>query len=1400
MRGAERIFVGNGLACLLLAGLWAAMPAEAGGGEPSVPPSWLAKAQGEIADAEYEVIWQDETPLADLGAAWQAPNRAHGFRTYFTTGGIRVIPRLRSEADEAPSWQWGLRLARWGRPGRVQAVAPARLTVAGNEAIHEGGAIVERYVNDRRGLEQIFHIGEAPRGRRGVVRLDLDLSGTLSPVIAEDGQAIDFTTPRGAKVLHYGSLRVVDARGVVLPAWMEGFVASGQRGIRLVYDDAQAVYPVTVDPLTTSAVWTAESDQADAGFGYSVATAGDVDGDGYSDVIVGAPFYDNGQADAGRVHVYLGSPSGLAASPAWTVEGDQAGAQLGASVAPAADVDGDGFSDVMVAAPFYDNGQTDEGRAYLHLGSAAGLATIPAWTVEGDQTGAQLGASVAPAGDVDGDGFPDVIIAAPFYDNGQIDEGQAYVYLGSAAGLPANPAWTAESDQAGALFGWSVATAGDVNGDGFSDVIVGAHLYDNGQTDEGRAFVYLGSAAGLAGSAAWTAESDQAGAQLGWSVATTGDVHGDGYSDVIVGAIAFDNGQSDEGRAFVYPGSDSGLAVTPAWTAESDQGSAGFGVSVATAGDVNGDGYSDVIIGAHFYDNGQTDQGRAFVYLGSVSGLAASPAWTAESAQTGAFLGRSVATAGDVNGDGYSDVIVGASAFDNGQTNEGRAFVHLGSASSLAATAAWTAESDQTGASLQSMSVASAGDVNCDGYSDVIAGAPAYDNGQSDEGRAFLYLGSASGLATTAAWTAESDQSGGGFGVSVATAGDINGDGCSDVIVGAPYYDNGQADEGRAFVYLGSGTGLAATPAWTAESDQAGAWFGYSAATAGDVNGDGYSDVVVGAWLYASGGPGSQGRAFVYLGSAFGLAATPAWTAESGVNGAGFGHSVSTAGDVNGDGYSDVVVGAHTLGAFPQTNEGRAFVYLGAAAGLSEAPAWTDEGNQASAFFGWSVSTAGDVNGDGYSDVIVGAHGHDNGQADEGRVYVYHGSAAGLETTAAWITESDQANANYGHSVATAGDVNGDGYSDVVVGAYVYDNGQADEGRAYAYLGSAAGLATTPAWTAESDQGFAHFGFSVATAGDVNRDGYADVLVGAPDFDNGQFNEGRTHLYYGNGRDGLDRAPRQVRADDTAPIALLGKSDAETSFRLGARGRTPSGRGAIRLEWEVKPLESAFDGTGIGTSSARDTGAPDPLNPDGGSATDFNEPVTGLAGATAYRWRSRTASPDPYFPRSPWMSLAGSAVTEKKLRTAGCVDGDGDGFGAFLDPFCPGPLVDCDEADPTVYPGAPELNDGQDNQCPGDPGHGSTDEIGGSIVLEPGGDVCWSDSSGAVGYEVARSTSPDFVPCGILLPAGGAGPCVADPDVPPPGGIFYYLLRATSPHVGSWGQDSDGNERSLSCM
>ena len=549
----------------LNAGILATSPLSESNGGVNLPPEagegWWANVQKDIAEKEYHVSRVEKAALQEIsGGVFQAPNRAHNLRTYFTMNGPRVIRRT----GESPEWVWGLEL--------LNAKAVKKTQVKGNRfEYHREGGLVEWYVNDPKGLEQGFTITNDEGGRmKDEIALEIAVRGDLIPGMMPDGKTIEFLSEGGVGVIHYGKLKAWDSGGKSLPSKMElvNHVSkiNPVNGIRIIVDTQGALFPVTIDPTATCAAWTAESNQASANFGWSVSTAGDVNGDGYSDVIVGARNYDNGQSGEGRAYVYHGSASGLSASAAWTAESDQADAHFGCSVSTAGDVNGDGYSDVIVGAFGYDNGETDEGRAYVYHGSASGLSASASWTAESDQAGAWFGWSVSTAGDVNGDGYSDVIVGAELYDNGETDEGRAYVYHGSASGLSASAAWTAESDQASASFGCSVSTAGDVNGDGYSDVIVGAKYYDNGETGEGRAYVYHGSASGLSASADWTAESDQGDAFYGCSVSTAGDVNGDGYSDVIVGAYCYDNGEYNEGRAFVYYGngeSGPGLSLIP---------------------------------------------------------------------------------------------------------------------------------------------------------------------------------------------------------------------------------------------------------------------------------------------------------------------------------------------------------------------------------------------------------------------------------------------------------------------------------------------------------------------------------------------------------------------------------------------------------------------------------------------------------------------------------------------------------------------------------------------------------------------------------------------------------------------------------------------------------------------
>jgi hypothetical protein len=406
--------------------------------------------------------------------------------------------------------------------------------------------------------------------------------------------------------------------------------------VRLLVDEGSASYPVTIDPIFTAAADSRiESDRGGASLGI-VAGAGDVNGDGFDDVIVGAPGYDAGQSEEGAAFVFLGSADGSPASAAARLESDQASAQLGGSAAGAGDVNGDGFADAIAGATFY---VTDDGRgqgvAFVFLGGAGGIGDGSPASASGrlasDESFGELGQAVAGAGDVNGDGFADVIVAG--LDASGATGGSAFVFLGSAGGIPDGGPATAAArlgpDLPGASVPLSVAGAGDVNGDGFADVILGDPSYTSPQVSEGAAFVFLGSATGIPDGNFTTAlaqlESDQARAQFGSSVAGAGDVNGDGYADIIVGASGFDAGQTNEGAAFVFLGSATGLPDGSPTTAsaqlQSDQANAFLGGSVSGAGDVNGDGYADLIVAASGFHASPIGDGAAFLFLGNGAGL-----------------------------------------------------------------------------------------------------------------------------------------------------------------------------------------------------------------------------------------------------------------------------------------------------------------------------------------------------------------------------------------------------------------------------------------------------------------------------------------------------------------------------------------------------------------------------------------------------------------------------------------------------------------------------------------------------------------------------------------------------------------------------------------------------------
>lgn len=1115
--------------------------------------NWYAEVVRNIEASEYEIKKDDKTGM------YVAPNRQQQLRASFSYNSFTLQPRSTEQ-----NWTLTMQLSGIYADKKLVAQPDEKdLPLTGsNKIVFNNTNFTTEYINSKEGIRQNFIIQNEPASKPQTINLKLQTNkGWYINKVHE--KELHFAKADGdqlSKKITYNSLKVWDANNKELVA---RFVVNKKHtAFEIEVNTADAIYPITVDPLSASPVVTLNGTTSGDYFGNSVASAGDVNGDGYSDVIVGAPGV---FSNTGKAYVFMGSATGLSVSPIIILNGTSTNDHFGYSVGNAGDVNKDGYSDVFVGAYGV---SSSKGSVYIFLGSVTGLSATPATTLNGVSSGDSFGWSAACAGDVNNDGYSDVIVGA--WDVG-VFRGAAYLFLGSSTGLNTSPASTVNGlvgieDR----FGWCVAGAGDVNGDGFSDVIIGAWGTPVGGTNKGQAYLYLGNGTGLPGTPSTTLSGLNTNDEFGYNVSTAGDVNGDGYSDVIIGAIGVSAGK---GAAYLYLGAGSGLSSTISATLNGVSTGDQFGISVTCAGDINGDGFSDVLVGAEVVS---TSTGAAYLFQGSTTGLSASPSITLSGLTISCSFGFSLASSGDINGDGYSDIVVGA---PNLSSNRGAAYTYHGSPDGLKITNNWQVLEAQGGANY-GYSVASAGDVNSDGFSDVIVGAYIYTTVNSRDGKAFLYLGSAAGLSLTTSWTGIGTMANEYFGSCVAGAGDVNGDGYGDVLVGAYGYTNPQSEEGRAYLYYGSAGGLAVSAAWTYENNVATSILGRSLAAAGDVNKDGYGDIIISGQQYSNPSV-NEGIVYAFYGTSTVPAATADWSVESNQANAYYGASVASLGDVNGDGYSDVIVGASGY-SNGFTSEGQAFAYYGSATGLPATPNWTAKGNQANAGFGISVASAGDVNGDGYSDAIVGAYLYDGTQIDDGKVYVYYGSPTGLSAAANWTAESNIPSSFFGYSASSAGDVNGDGYSDVVVGAREISNGQSREGAMYAYYGSSTGLSLSTSWYVESNVATSLLGNGVASAGDVNGDGYSDVIGAAPYYGG---LAGAAFVYYGNNNTGLRNNLKLYNTNLTSPISHFNITEPNL-FGAGLFAKSPLGRVKGKLVWEVKKQGDAFSGNPISNSTA----------------------------------------------------------------------------------------------------------------------------------------------------------------------------------------------------------------------
>ena len=473
----------------------------------------------------------------------------------------------------------------------------------------------------------------------------------------------------------------------------------------------------------------------------------------------------------------------------------------------------------------------------------------------------------------------------------------------------------------------------------------------------------------------------EAGDAAGYSVSSAGDVNGDGFDDLLIGAYgASPNGQNSSGATYVVFGKRSGFSTAIDLAAL--DGSNGFqisgeleedysGRSVSGAGDVNGDGFDDIIIGAKGADPGGNDSsGVSYVVFGKagfaphldLSTLNGTNGFKIIGEAAHDYSGSSVSRAGDVNGDGFDDLLIGApGANGKSGTSAGATYVIFGKAHEFAAAFDLSGLNGANGFKIvgnaaydySGSAVSAAGDVNGDGIDDLLIGAYGVDSNGNSSGTTYVVFGKKGGFPVTLnaralngnnGFAIIGETSGDSAGASVRGAGDVNGDGFDDLLIGAYGADDNGNYSGAAYVVFGKAAGFAGaldlstlngSNGFKIVGETAGDVAGISVSGAGDVNGDGFDDLLIGAYGAQPNGP-SSGSAYVVFGKAAPFSNILNLSTLDGFNGfkingaaAGdnFGISVSRAGDVNHDGFDDLLIGAS--GAPHGDSIGAAYVILG---------------------------------------------------------------------------------------------------------------------------------------------------------------------------------------------------------------------------------------------------------------------------------------------------------------------------------------------------------------------------------------------------------------------------------------------------------------------------------------
>ena len=477
--------------------------------------------------------------------------------------------------------------------------------------------------------------------------------------------------------------------------------------------------------------------------------------------------------------------------------------ESGAAVSSAGDLNGDGINDILIGAKRGDPNGNNSGQSYVIFGnknlgdndslSLDSLDGTNGFAINGERVGDQAGFGVSRAGDVNNDGYEDLIIGARDADsNGNIDAGAAYVVFGGEtigsngsvelSDLDGSDGFTVQGKDVGDRLGLAVSSAGDLNGDGIDDIVIGSQdIYAANSNYLGEAYVIFGSENlgnngnfnldNLDGNQGFVLKKANAADSLSIFATDAGDVNGDGISDLIVGTE--DSDPTIPGKSYVVFGSNA-LGNTGLVNFADLDGSNGFeingarnndraGSSISSAGDIDGDGIDDLLVGARYgRANGNNFAGQTYVIFGrrnlgrsgnfNLNQVNGNNGFVINGTDSGDLAGASVSKAGDFNGDGFDDLMIGAPAADpNEQNNAGRSYIVYGGANvgsdgnldlaSLNRRTGLVVNAIAKGDSL-GLAVSDLGDVNDDGIADVIIGSPGGDaNNQTNSGKSYVLFG-----------------------------------------------------------------------------------------------------------------------------------------------------------------------------------------------------------------------------------------------------------------------------------------------------------------------------------------------------------------------------------------------------------------------------------------------------------------------------------------------------------------------------------------------------------------------------------------------------------------------------------------------------------------------------------